>query len=175
MTWLQTYTGKKFDYLDPQPEQICIEDITHALSLLCRFTGHSVAFYSVAEHSVHVSRLVPDHAALAGVLHDAAEAYIQDIAAPLKRLLPDYKLVEERVHRAITLRFGVVPFYRDVRIADLAMLEAERLELMHEPPEPWGLPEVDPKMVAEGRRMIRRWEPYRAASEFQHRLEGLTR
>ena len=62
---IQTFTGKKFDPLNPNLNDFCIEDIAHSLSLQCRFTGHCRVFYSVAEHSVHVSYQVPaEHASV---------------------------------------------------------------------------------------------------------------
>lgn len=64
--WIQTFTGRRFWPLDPRPEDVCIEDIAHALSLKCRFGGHCTRFYSVAEHSVHVSNYVPAEFALWG-------------------------------------------------------------------------------------------------------------
>ena len=78
-SWLQTYTGIQFWPLDPRPEEIDIQDIAHALSLLCRFNGHCQRFYSVAEHSVHVSTILAPEFGLWGLLHDAAEAYLSDI------------------------------------------------------------------------------------------------
>ena len=89
-----TYTGKMFSPLNPRCEDICIEDIAHSLSNLCRFTGHTRHFYSVAQHCVRVSRLVPPEHALWGLLHDATEAYINDIALPLK-MLDSYKHYRE--------------------------------------------------------------------------------
>ena len=56
--WVETYTGLKFHLADPKKNEIIIEDIAHALSLLCRYTGHCNQFYSVAQHSVYVSELV---------------------------------------------------------------------------------------------------------------------
>src|SRR5271165_4859950 len=84
--WIQTYTGKKFFPMDPKPEDICIEDIAHSLSMICRFTGHSREFYSVAQHSVYVSELCSEQWMLHGLLHDAEEAYTNDLARPIKRL-----------------------------------------------------------------------------------------
>ncbi|MGD9209193.1 MAG: hypothetical protein PVI90_00380 [Desulfobacteraceae bacterium] len=82
-----TYTGKRFYFSNPQPEMVCLQDIAHALSQLCRFGGHSKHFYSVAEHSVLVSYYVPTPYAAEALLHDAAEAYCGDARTPFKRLL----------------------------------------------------------------------------------------
>lgn len=82
--WIQTYTGKKFFPLHPHQNEYVIEDIAHALSMKCRFAGHCNAFYSVAEHSVKVSRIVAPESQLWGLLHDAAEAYLPDVCQPIK-------------------------------------------------------------------------------------------
>src|SRR5579885_2784587 len=84
--WIQTYCGVAFYPLDPRPEEILIEDIAHALSMLCRFTGHVKRFYSVAQHCVYVSHRCDPKDALWGLLHDAAEAYLNDISRPVKSL-----------------------------------------------------------------------------------------
>ena len=105
--YIHTYKGKKFYVLDPQPEDICIEDIAHALSNLCRFGGHSPRFYSVAEHSTHVSEAVPLKDSLWGLLHDASEAYLCDIPRPFKQYLTNYKKLEERIQRAIGSTFNL--------------------------------------------------------------------
>src|SRR5258708_302056 len=82
--WMQTYTGRAYWPADPRAEDVCIEDIAHALSLLCRYTGHCKRFYSVAEHSILISQVVPPEYAFFGLMHDAQEAYINDLARPIK-------------------------------------------------------------------------------------------
>ena len=82
--YLSTYTGKKFYPYDPRPEQICIEDIAHGLSMLCRFAGQCRFFFSVAEHSIAVAHLLPANLKLFGLLHDASEAYLVDLPRPVK-------------------------------------------------------------------------------------------
>src|SRR3990167_7144636 len=108
-TWIQTYTGKRFNLLDPDIDSIDIEDIAHALSMQCRYTGHTLVFYSVAEHSVHVSRITDSSDSLWGLLHDASEAYLGDVASPLKHsgLMQGYIALEERVQAAICQKFGL--------------------------------------------------------------------
>lgn len=101
MSFIQTFAGKHFNYLDIQQDAIEIEDIANALSNICRFAGHLPEFYSVGQHSVLTSYLVPQEFALEALLHDAAEAYLQDIPDPLKRLLPDYRAIEDQVDAAI--------------------------------------------------------------------------
>lgn len=140
MTWIQTYKGRKFFPLDPRPEDIDIRDISHSLSLLCRFNGHSVVFYSVAEHSVLVSKAVAEEHALWGLLHDASEAYISDIPRPIKEKMPEFIEIEERIQRAVAERFGLSwPMPEEVKLTDTRALVTEMESLMSEPPEPWNL------------------------------------
>lgn len=125
MSYIQTLSGKHFNYLDIQQDDIVIEDIATALSHICRFAGHLPEFYSVGQHSVLTSHLVPQEFALEALLHDAAEAYLQDIPSPLKRLLPDYQVIEARVDAAIRQKFGLpTEQHPTVKYADLVMLPA---------------------------------------------------
>lgn len=140
--WLQTYTGRAFWPLDPRVEDFDIEDIAHALAHVCRFSGHCRSFYSVAEHSVWVSRIVPPAYALAGLLHDGAEAYMADIARPLKPSLTNFKALETAIEARLAEAFGVeYPWPLAVKVADDAMLAAEAAQLMGTPPRPWALPQ----------------------------------
>jgi uncharacterized protein len=110
--WFTTHSGKKFYPLDPRPEDICIEDIAHSLSHVCRYGGHCAAHYSVAQHSVYVSLVVgerePEHA-LWGLLHDAAEAYVGDMVRPLKQVkgMGAYRDIEAGIMIAICKVFGL--------------------------------------------------------------------
>lgn len=104
---ITTVSGKFFDILKPEEYEFDIEEIATALSNLCRYTGHVNRFYSVAEHSVLVSRIVPNNLRLAALLHDASEAYLGDVSSPLKKLLPEYKAIERNVQAAIAKRFGL--------------------------------------------------------------------
>jgi uncharacterized protein len=136
MTWLQTYSNKKFSYTNPTVDMIDIEDIAHGLSLQCRFAGQCRRFYSVAEHSVHVATLM-DHNKLSGLLHDAAEAYLTDLPTPLKLLVPGYGRIEKMTERAIEQRFGIdlqgSDVVRQIKLADAVMLKIEAQNLLTGP------------------------------------------
>jgi hypothetical protein len=131
--FIGTFSGLRFWPLDPNPTKILIEDVAHALAHQCRFGGHSSKFYSVAEHSVHVSRLCPAQDALWGLMHDASEAYLVDLPRPLK-LLPEfapYREAERRLQRAVAARFGLPPDQpASVTAADDTMLWIEAHSLL---------------------------------------------
>lgn len=140
--WIQTYSGVVLYPLDPRPEEILIEDIAHALSNTPRFTGHTKQFYSVAQHSVLVSYRVPDEMALRGLLHDASEAYINDIARPTKRMpfMHEYREIEKNLQAAIYKKFGIFgPDPEELHDADAGVLGDEALVLMAplQHPENW--------------------------------------
>lgn len=130
--WILTYSGTKFRPLDPNPADISLVDIAHALSNICRFTGHSKQFYSVAQHSIIVSDNLPPELKLAGLLHDASEAYICDVSRPVKHseALSGYRDIEEKVMNAVAKCFRVR--FDDPRIkeADNRALWTERRDLM---------------------------------------------
>lgn len=135
-TSIQTRSGRMFDLVAPRPEDVDIEDIAHALSNICRFTGHTREFYSVAQHCVLASYLVPRRDALWALLHDAAEAYLADVATPAKRLLRDYASLEAGVMRVVCVAFGL-PLEKpaSVQRADATLLAWEAASLM--PPHSW--------------------------------------
>jgi hypothetical protein len=131
--WIQTASGVCFYPLDPRPEDIRVQDIAHALSNQCRFSGHTRRFYSVAEHSVAVSELCDPADALWGLLHDASEAYLVDVPRPVKRLpeLAAYRAAEALVMASVCQRFGLpIEMPASVERADKAMLWAEANKLM---------------------------------------------
>ena len=124
--WIGTFSGRQVSLTAPKPHQISIEDIAKGLAKLCRFNGQSKWFYSVAQHSVLVSMAVPKEHALWGLLHDAAEAFLGDLATPVKSLCPDFDVLENRMQWAISERFGLSwPMPAEVKKADLAVLGSE--------------------------------------------------
>lgn len=105
--FIETASGRNF-YIN-KPE-FHANDIAHALGNQCRYTGHSKKFFSVAEHSVlvsHIMRFLDLGDPFEGLMHDAAEAYLSDIAAPWKALLPDYKVLEEKIEVPLRAHFGL--------------------------------------------------------------------
>ncbi|MBQ2358526.1 MAG: hypothetical protein II395_07260, partial [Ruminococcus sp.] len=110
MSYITTVTGKHFYPLNPDQQNIDIEDIAHALSLICRANGHFRHFYSVAQHSLACA----EEAAARGhslavvhgcLLHDASEAYLCDVTRPVKKHIPAYLQAEEKLQAVIWKRF----------------------------------------------------------------------
>lgn len=129
--WFLTSTGVQFYPLDPRPEEVNIIDIAHALSNICRFGGHCDPFYSVAQHSVHVSLLVPRPLALVGLMHDAREAYVGDMVRPLKYNIPQFMEAEEVVAGAVATKFDlplIMP--PEVKRADNIALMTEKRDVV---------------------------------------------
>ncbi len=137
---IMTAGGRYFDITKPEefPYKAELPAIASALSNLCRFTGHTSSFYSVAQHSVLVSHLLPADLALAGLLHDVSEAFLGDVSTPLKMLLPDYRTIEARVERAIHKAFGLPETLPPaVKEADLIALMLEDRDLMPAHDDVW--------------------------------------
>jgi hypothetical protein len=129
---IMTVEGVFFDYddMEASAKLITIRSIAVALSNACRYVGQIEEFYSVAQHSVAVSYLVPQEEALAALLHDAPEAVLHDVNSPLKRRLPEYLELERRAEQALFPRFGVpVEISPAIHHADKVMLATETRDL----------------------------------------------
>jgi len=123
---IRTFTGKYFDYTVMDPDTIDIRDIAHALSNMPRFSGHTPQFYSVAQHCVRAAIYAPDEVKLEALLHDATEAYLLDVAKPLKALLPDYQKLELQLFYVINKKFGLIePAHPSIKKIDAELLEDE--------------------------------------------------
>ena len=138
--WAQTYTGKQFWPLDPLAREVDLKDIAHSLGYQCRFNGHCLQFYSVAQHSVLVSRLVSREQSLAALFHDAAEAYTGDLIRPLKKFLPkEFKQMESQIELAIYEAFEIKNVNEEeIKLADNIALMTEMRDVMAKPPVKWN-------------------------------------
>ena len=170
--WLQTYSGKQFWPLSACEDDIDIVDIAHALSLKCRFNGHCKFFYSVAEHSVRMSREdlpgPPKHR----LLHDAAEAYLPDIPRPIKQNIINFKEIEDSLLSVIFRKFGLCydpgsEEHNLIKYSDDVMLATEQRDIMSKPPVPWG------KLQKPLEDKILPWDWYKAKAAFLHEAERL--
>ena len=144
--FIVTHTKRKFYPLDPQPKDICILDIAHALSNICRFTGHCSKFYSVAQHSILVSENVSIKDALWGLLHDASEAYISDVSSPIKKQpeFKQYREIEKNIMIAIASAFCLpTEIPNNVKEKDLLLLRTEARDLGLITPE-WDIYNMSP-------------------------------
>lgn len=136
MSIMTTRSGKIVRLMEVEASDIDIQDIAHSLGNLCRFNGHCSRFYSVAEHSLHVSEYFfatgrSIEIQLQALLHDAAEAYIGDIVHPLKTLLPEVKVLEDRIHSAICEKFNIPSDLPEtISVIDKRLASTEAIELM---------------------------------------------
>lgn len=134
---IRTWSGVYLDPLWPTAATVRIDDIAHALSLLCRYTGHVDTFYSVGQHCLEVADYVRDMGGspmceMLGLLHDAEEAYFGDMSSPLKKNYPDYKKHGARMREFIFDKYvpgwQQHPMYQDmVHKADQDMYQIERI------------------------------------------------
>jgi len=132
---MNTVSGRQFSPFDPSPADVALEDIAHGLSHICRCSGQVRQFYSVGLHSLYVSRNLREGDAgprvqLYGLLHDAAEAYVSDVVAPVKRHLDGYQRMEEEILAAVWTAFDLPgPTDREWQAVEAADRRLRRYEL----------------------------------------------
>jgi hypothetical protein len=166
--WIQTALGRQFWPIDPRADEVFIDDIAHALSMLCRFGGHCLRFYSVAEHSVLLSRAAAPENKRWALLHDASEAYLVDVPRPLKPFLQGYQAAEEKIMRAVCERFGLASVMpAAVKEYDKRILFDERTQNMATAPIRWAT-DVDPIGVT-----LQFWPPSVAKVAFLAEFQSL--
>lgn len=170
--WMQTYLGGQIYPLDPHPSELDIQDIAHSLSMQCRFNGHTKRFYSVAEHCCHVSDILPEPLKLAGLLHDASEAYLCDLPRPIKQtegFADIYRQAESALERMIAIRFGFeYPYEQAIHEADEKLLWTEAIQLMSPLHPDWPVGEQIAGL------MLSCWSPNQAENHFYARYLLLT-
>lgn len=138
MSNMNTYSGRRFEPLHIEKEDVCPEDIAHALSLLCRGGGHVQHFYSVGQHSLNCAKEAKargwsERVVLACLLHDASEAYLSDIIRPVKEHLANYLEIESKIMKVVWEKFGLSDLTEEemdkIRRIDDGILEHE-LEIL---------------------------------------------
>jgi len=166
MTWMQTYTGKRFDFINVDVDNIDIVDIAHSLAYSCRYGGHCKEFYSIAQHSVICSAYVPQEYQFEALMHDAAEAYIGDIVSPLKGQLRNLPAIERVIEQSIANKFGLIyPFPPVILKVDRQLALAERKFLFNDL-IPWDIHE-DPLDLPK----LAPWHPIQAESTFMQAFD----
>lgn len=176
--YIETYTGILFNFLDPPEEQFNIVDIAHALSMTCRYTGHCQKFYSVAEHSWHMARMLggcSKEIQLAALLHDGGEAYLPDVASPVKQHLPDYNAMEDKILSALFNKYHLeYPMHQAVKAADRAMLSIEATHLLKSQGNDWEMWKTSVRPVIDEAYKPIGMDPKQAKSVFLEKFVELT-
>jgi hypothetical protein len=170
--YIGTFTNKKFHFLNPSVDEVCIEDISQALSMNCRYSGHVKMFYSVAEHSCLIFDLVLSKngdlkEAFGALMHDASEAYLTDVPRPIKPHLKGYMDIESKAEAVIqeAFKFSVMSDY--VKYIDTHICGIEAKQLFNVVPS-WSDDFDHIDITVQG------WMPDRAKSEFLRRFNRIT-
>ena len=130
-TWFCTFTGRKFHAFDPQPEDISLQDIAHALALVNRYNGMTVFPMSVGYHSLLVAQHAKPEYQLEGLLHDASEAYIMDVPRPWKPFFTNYSVCEDLLMQVIADKFNFkYPLPEQIHVIDNKLLHTEAIQLL---------------------------------------------
>lgn len=179
--WSQTHSGAALDLLNPHPDSIVFDDIVRGLSRTARFNGQTIRFCSVAQHSLLVADILKSWGAdlptqRLGLLHDAPEAYLGDIARPIKLLLPDYKRLEQQVWEAVAQRFSLpstLPAI--VKDADNLALRAEAWHHLNVRVDNWAGPLQEARLPGDDAVMmlLAHFEDYLLRDAFLERWRDL--
>lgn len=147
--WFCTYSGLKYWLTDPHPDDVRIKDIAHALSMICRFGGHTMEYYSVAQHCVHCTDVIAQREPanillqLHTLLHDSSEAFLGDVVRPLKLSLAGYSELEARtmdvIYEALQLPLPNVLDHAAIKLVDNELLMTERKEFIQHRGHDWGI------------------------------------
>lgn len=129
---MKTYNGRILDVLNFTEADVDIEDIAHSLSQICRFTGHTKGHYSVAQHCLLVSEMVPSSYALEGLLHEAEEPYTNDLHTELKYAhgMRIYREIGRQIRDVVWRHFGLEScedVHRMIKTVDTTLCELEKL------------------------------------------------
>ena len=171
MSAINLYSGAVLDLLNPDPNAFTIVDIAHALGQICRFNGHTKTFYSVAQHCVLCSKIVPEEHMLGALLHDAQEAFTGDMMTPLKALIPEFKAIEINLEKVVLAKFGLdFPLHPCIKEADIILLATEKRDLLKESTNEWPML----KGVVPLTKVIRPMSPPEATYSFLFRFAELT-
>jgi len=171
-TWIETLTGRHVDILDPDPSEMNIEDIAHALSNTNRFGGHLRKPYSVAQHCVLMSYLCPPELAFECLMHDAHEAYIGDMPSPFKIAMPEFQRLEDNMEATVRRAFNMPgdKHPRAVKHWDQVMLMTEARDFGLS----WYGTEKHTDMPPAHADKIVAWDWLEARTEFLFRYHELT-
>lgn len=145
MSWIMTFSGLHYSLDNPQPDQVTLTDIAHHLSQICRYTGATKFFYSVAQHCLlGAGKMQEDGLSarlqLLFMMHDAPEAYYMDVNKPLKELLGEvYERLESKGMQVVWEAFKIDPPTEEewaiVAKYDVYMFQNEISRLMPNPHE----------------------------------------
>lgn len=172
--WIGLLSGASMNYDEPEKSDVTLDDLASALSNICRFSGHLPCFYSVAQHLVNTSRIVPIKLAFDALMHDTAEAFTNDLPTPLKWSLPVFKDLEVRIESAMAKRFGFnYPYDSAVKLADTQMLLLEKKYVKLDDRYWPNFDGIEYEHLASFVD-LKPWQPVRAKREFLERYEELT-
>lgn len=175
--WIGLLSGAQFNYNKPEESDVTLDDLASALSNICRFSGHLPQFYSVAQHLVNTSYLVPPAFAFDALMHDTAEAFTSDLPTPLKWALPIFKTLEIKIETAMADKFGFTyPYPAAIKWADTQMLLLEKIHVKLDDRvwPAYSEEHVVGREFAESQGVdLKPWQPVRAKREFLERFGEL--